>query len=270
MEQKMSRASLQNGGGPGSSISLAAETIRVRNALIEKFTGEPLDEMNHFMNTALAAEKNELRRLGILAARIFLLRTRIANLQDFNRDPSLPNISEINVGELDLGGANMHAVDNNDDNVAEIEDGWARLKMTSPGEIQGVRFLSGAIIDAKPDDAEKLIQSGKAVRVDENGDITNFDEDDFDNQDEDDSNAAAVDHAEDANGNGEANDSDSAETNENTSAVMTDKQTVEAENDEQPAMATADEDASEDYTIANAEQPVSPDNELSDSTDDKT
>ena len=61
----MSRVSLQNGGGPGSSISLAPETIKVRNALIEKFTDEPLDEMNHFMNTALAAETNELRRIGI-------------------------------------------------------------------------------------------------------------------------------------------------------------------------------------------------------------
>jgi hypothetical protein len=270
MEKKMGKVSLQNGGGPGSSISLAPETIRVRNALIEKFTAEPLDEMNHFMNTALAAEKNELRRLGILAARIFLLRTRIANLQDFNRDPSLTNISEINVGELDLGGANMHAVDSNDDNVAKIEDGWARLKMTSPGEIQGVRFLSGAIIDAKPEDAEKLIQSGKAVRVDENGDSSDFDEDDFDNQDDDDSNAAAVDHAEDANGDSEANDSDSAEADENTSAVLTDEQTVEAENDEQPAIAAADDVASEDGTIANAEQPVSPDNKLSDNADDKT
>ena len=146
----MSRVSLQNGGGPGSSISLAPETIRVRNALIEKFTGEPLDEMNHFMNTALATEKNELRRIGILAARIFLLRTRIANLQDFNRDPSLTDISKINIGDLDLGGANMDAADDSDDDVTKIEDGWARLKMTSPGEVQGVRFLSGAIIDAKP------------------------------------------------------------------------------------------------------------------------
>ena len=77
----MSRVSLQNGGGPGSTISLAPETIKVRNALIEKFTGEPLDEMNHFMNTALATEKNELRRLGILAARIFLL-------TDAHRQPS--------------------------------------------------------------------------------------------------------------------------------------------------------------------------------------
>jgi hypothetical protein len=270
MEQKMSRVSLQNGGGPGSSISLAPETIRVRNALIEKFTGQPLDEMNHFMNTALAAEKNELRRLGILAARIFLLRTRIANLQDFNRDPSLPNIAEINVDELDLGGANMDAADNNDDNVTKIEDSWERLKMSSPGEIQGVRFLSGAIIDAKPDDAEKLIQSGKAVRVDKNVDIADFDEDDFENQDDADSNAAAADHAEDANGDSEANDSDSAETDENTSAVTTDEQTVEAGNDEQPAMAAADETVSEDDTIANAEQPASPDNKLLDNADDKT
>ena len=29
-----------------------------------------------------------------------------------------------------------------DDDVTEIEDGWARLKMTSPGEVHGVRFLS--------------------------------------------------------------------------------------------------------------------------------
>ena len=238
----MSRVSLQNGGGPGSSISLAPETIRVRNALIEKFTGEPLDEMNHFMNTALAAEKNELRRIGILAARIFLLRTRIAKLQDFNRDPSLTDIPEINVGELDLGVANMDAADNSDEDVNKIEDGWARLKMTSPGEVQGVRFLSGAIIDAKPEDAEKLIRSGKAIRVDENGDIINFDEDDSDNQDEAGSTGETSDLAEDANGNSEASNSDSAEAGENTSAVMTDEQTVEVENDEQPAMANADED----------------------------
>ena len=175
----MSRVSLQDGAGPGSSISLAPETIKVRNALIEKFTGEPLDEMNHFMNTALATEKNELRRIGILAARIFLLRARVANLQDFNRDPSMTQIPEVNVATLDLGGASVDAIDVADEPATEIEDGWARLKMTSPGEVQGVRFLSGAIIDAKPEDAEKLIRSGKAVRVDEIGNIIEPQQDDF-------------------------------------------------------------------------------------------
>ena len=266
----MSRVSLQNGGGPGSSISLAPETIRVRNALIEKFTGEPLDEMNHFMNTALAAETNELRRIGILAARIFLLRTRIANLRDFNRDPSLTNISEINVGALDLGGATMDTADVSDDDVTEIEEGWGRLKMTSAGAVQGVRFLSGAIIDAKPEDAEKLIRAGKAVRVDENGNIIDFHEDDFDNQDEAGSGAEAEDRTKDENGNREARDSDNAETRENTSSAMTDEQTAEAENDEQPVMAAADDASSDDAATAEAESLVSPDDESSDNADNKT
>lgn len=269
----MSRVSLQNGGGPGSSISLAPETIKVRNALIEKFTGEPLDEMNHFMNTALATETNELRRIGILAARIFLLRTRIANLQDFNRDPSLTNISEINVGALDLGGANMDAADDDDDDVTEIEDGWARLKMTSPGEVQGVRFLSGAIIDAKPEDAEKLIQSGKAVRVDENGNIIEFLGDDFDNQDATNSAAEAKDHATDENGGSEANDSDNANDDETMPSAMTEEQTADAANDEQAVIATADNATSDDTTIADAaeiEQPTSTNDELSVNADDKT
>ena len=273
MEQKMSRVSLQNGGGPGSSISLAPETIKVRNALIEKFTGEPLDEMNHFMNTALATETNELRRIGILAARIFLLRTRIANLQDFNRDPSLTNISEINVGALDLGGANMDAADDDDDDVTEIEDGWARLKMTSPGEVQGVRFLSGAIIDAKPEDAEKLIQSGKAVRVDENGNIIEFLGDDFDNQDATNSAAEAKDHATDENGGSEANDSDNADDDETMPSAMTEEQTADAANNEQAVIATADNATSDDTTIADAaeiEQPTSTNDELSVNADDKT
>ncbi len=269
----MSRVSLQNGGGPGSSISLAPETIKVRNALIEKFTGEPLDEMNHFMNTALATETNELRRIGILAARIFLLRIRIANLQDFNRDPSLTDILEINVGALDLGGANMDAADDDDDDVTEIEDGWARLKMTSPGEIQGVRFLSGAIIDAKPEDADKLIQSGKAVRVDENGNIIEFLEDDFDNQDEAGSAVEAEAHATDENGSSEANDSDNANADETMPPAVADEATTEAADDEQPVMATADNATSDDAAITDAaetEQPNSADDALSDNADDQT
>ncbi len=234
----MSRVSLQNGGGPGSSISMAPETIKVRNALIEKFTGEPLDEMNHFMNTALATETNELRRIGILAARIFLLRTRIANLQDFNRDPSLTDIPEINVGALDLASANIDAAEDGDD-VTEIEDGWARLKMTSSGEVQGVRFLSGAIIDAKPEDAEKLIQSGKAIRVDENV-------------------------------GSEASDSDNANAGENMSSTMTDEQIAKAENDEQPVMAAADDATADDADAAETKQPNSAADEVSDNADDET
>jgi hypothetical protein len=146
--------------------------------------------------------------------------------------------------------------------------------MTSPGEVQGVRFLSGAIIDAKPEDAEKLIRSGKAVRVDENGNIIDFHEDDFDNQDAATSATEAEINAEDANGGSDANDSDNAATDadaeETMPPAMTDEQTVEAENDEQPVMAAADDAPSDDAATAEAEPPVSPDDESSDNADNKT
>jgi len=252
METKMSRVSLQDGAGPGSSISLAPETIKVRNALIEKFTGEPLDEMNHFMNTALASEKNELRRIGILAARIFLLRTRVANLQDFNRDPSMTQIPEVNVATLDLGGASVDAIEVADEPATEIEDGWARLKMTSPGEVQGVRFLSGAIIDAKPEDAEKLIGSGKAVRVDEMGNIIEPQQDDFaETSDAATSETDLADAGQDENGSSAADTSEidtdaSIATAEDGISSNSDTPAAETINDDQPDAETPtaeDEDA---------------------------
>ncbi len=165
----MSRASLPDGAGPGSSISLAPETIKIRNALIEKFTDKPLEEMNQFMQTALDHEGNELRRLGIIAARIFLLRNRVANLQEFNRNQSLTKIADINPATLDLG---QGIFSDQADEIATGEDTtsvWARLQMTEAGEVNGVRFLPGAIIDAKPIDAQKLVQSGKAIYIDEDG-----------------------------------------------------------------------------------------------------
>ena len=51
---------------------------------------------------------------------------------------------------------------------------------------------------------------------------------------------------------------------------MTDEQTVEAANDEQPAMAAADELQVKMPLLPTPSSPVSPDNELSDNADDKT
>ncbi len=185
----MSIASLSDGAGPGSSISLAPETIRVRNALIEKFSGEPLEDMQSFMANALAHETDELRRLGILAARIYLLRNRVAKLKEFNRDPELPSIPKLDTTTLSLSLPGDETVISDDAPIEEQAESWSRIKMTEPGEVNGVRFLAGTIIDAKKADAEKLIDSGRAVRIDEDGNIVEHHSDDFVNAD------AATDHA---------------------------------------------------------------------------
>jgi len=179
----MSTASLSDGAGPGSSISLAPETIRVRNALIEKFSGEPLEDMQSFMANALAHETDELRRLGILAARIYLLRNRVAKLKEFNRDPELPSIPKLDTTTLSLSLPGDETVISDDAPIEEQAESWSRIKMTEPGEVNGVRFLAGTIIDAKKADAEKLIDSGRAVRIDEDGNIVEHHADDFVNAD---------------------------------------------------------------------------------------
>ena len=170
--KKMTIASLSTGNGPGSSIPLAPETIRVRNALIEKFSGAPLEEMSNFMTMALANETDELRRLGILAARIYILRSRVANLREFNRNPSLTSLPTLDTTKLSLNLPSSNDTTVTDDGEASsIIDQWSRIQMTEPGEVNGVRFLPGTIIDVQTQDADKLISSGKAVCVDMEGNI---------------------------------------------------------------------------------------------------
>ena len=167
----MSRVSISTGAGPGSSISLAPETIRIRDALIEKFMGEPVDTMNQFMSQALQRETDEFRRLGILAARIYILRHRITNVQEFNRNPTLTAVPEITTASLNAGlpGFDEAATDDSGDSDNEPNIVWTKIQMREAGEVNGVRFLAGTIIDAKQRDAEKLVSSGRAVYIDEDG-----------------------------------------------------------------------------------------------------
>jgi hypothetical protein len=167
----MSRVSISTGAGPGSSVSLAPETIRIRDALIEKFMGEPVDTMNQFMSQALQRETDEFRRLGILAARIYILRHRITNVQEFNRNPALTAVPEITTASLNAGlpGFDETATDDSGDSDNEPNIVWTKIQMREAGEVNGVRFLAGTIIDAKQRDAEKLVSSGRAVYIDEDG-----------------------------------------------------------------------------------------------------
>ena len=167
----MSRVSISTGAGPGSSVSLAPETIRIRDALIEKFMGEPVDTMNQFMSQALQRETDEFRRLGILAARIYILRHRITNVQEFNRNPTLTAVPEITTASLNAGlpGFDETATDDSGESDNESNILWTKIQMREAGEVNGVRFLAGTIIDAKQRDAEKLVSSGRAVYIDEDG-----------------------------------------------------------------------------------------------------
>ena len=162
----MKSASLTYGAGPGSTITLTAETIRVRDAIIEKFSDKSLAELNSFIATALAAEKDDNKRLGILAARVYILRMRMQNISSFNRDPSQKAISELTPADM-LKAPQTEGTNAGEDGESEIPEDmyeeWNELKVVESGEINGVRIPKGVTITVGVEDARRLIETKKAV-----------------------------------------------------------------------------------------------------------
>jgi hypothetical protein len=165
-EKNMKSASLTYGAGPGSTITLTAETIRVRDAIIGKFSDKSLAELNSFIATALSAEKDDNKRLGILAARVYILRMRMQNISSFNRDPSQKAISELTPADM-LKAPQTEGKNAGEDGESEIPEDmyeeWNELKVVESGEINGVRIPKGVTITVGIEDARRLIKTKKAV-----------------------------------------------------------------------------------------------------------
>jgi len=162
----MKSAFLSHGAGPGSTISLTAETIRVRDAIIEKFSDKSLTELNSFIETALGTEQDENKRLGILAARVYILRMRMQNIASFNRDPSQTSLSEVTPADLMRGKTSPEATEeaSGEGNVPEeTYQEWNELTVIEAGEINGVRIPKGVTITVGIEDARRLIETKKAV-----------------------------------------------------------------------------------------------------------
>ena len=162
----MKSASLSHGAGPGSTITLTAETIRVRDAIIEKFSDKSLPELNSFIETALGTEQDENKRLGILAARVYILRMRMQNIASFNRDPLQTSLSEVTPADLMRGKASQPTGEeaSGEGNVSEeVYQEWNELTVIEAGEINGVRIPKGVTITVGIEDARRLIETNKAV-----------------------------------------------------------------------------------------------------------
>ena len=155
----MAPATISNSAGPGSATELSPVTIAVRDKIIEKFTDLPLEDMNESVKRLLTQEKDEQKRLGILAARVFILRQRIVKLAEAetervvgSRSPNVDDTLEA-TGDLDVG--------------EEVSSEWTRLRILEDCEVNGVRFPRTVIVDVKSADAELLVANGKAELVDE-------------------------------------------------------------------------------------------------------
>ena len=170
----MKSAALTHGSGPGSAIALSATSIRVRDAIIEKFIDKSLDELNSFLASALDSETDESKRIGILAARVYILRTRISKISEFNENPLMNKVEEVSPHELVNRFDDEEPEMSFDQAEAEAETElaeWNELVTIEDGEVNGVRIPSGVTITVGREDAARLLETGKAAQVAEDGSV---------------------------------------------------------------------------------------------------
>ena len=155
----MASSTIPNSAGPGSSIELSEVTISVRDKVIEKFADEPLDKMNESVKMLLNHEQDEQKRLGILAARVYILRQRIAKLSEVDNQRVVTSAPP----KPETDTASAESQDAGNENASE----WTRLRILEDCEVNGVRFPKTVIIDVKSEDAAKLIENGNAELIEE-------------------------------------------------------------------------------------------------------
>ena len=150
-----------NRAGAGSSILLSPELVAIRAKLIDACDGKTFSDTIDFLKQLLDKEKDEQKRLGILAARVYVLRQRITDIQE-KEDATL--LSNFMAPEQD--SYDNFSEDTFVENIDEEDDtSWVRLRITENSIVKGVRFPKGVIVDVHHEEAENLIGAGKAEIV---------------------------------------------------------------------------------------------------------
>ena len=147
-----------NRAGAGSSVLLSPEIIAIRTKLIEACDGKTFADTIAFLKQLLDKEEDEQKRLGILAARVLVLRQRVSHIQE-KEDAS--DISQF-VALTRSVVVDDDEKDTEDEAEASDNESWVRVRITENSIVKGVRFPKGVIVDVHHEEADALIEAGKA------------------------------------------------------------------------------------------------------------
>ena len=125
---------------------LAPEIEAARDKIIDHFEDKPFAELKEFVQKLLETEEDETKRIGALAARVYLLRKRIIDFEEtVEFVPAIEPLGELDVADDETTGRS-----------------WARVRVLENCEVNGMRLPEGIIVDVSAADAQRLIDAGHA------------------------------------------------------------------------------------------------------------
>ena len=146
-----------NRAGAGSSVLLSPEIVAIRTKLIEACDGKTFADTIEFLKQLLDKEEDEQKRLGILAARVLVLRQRVSHIQEKEDASDISQFVALTRSVVD-----DDEKDTEDETDASDNETWVRVRITENSIVKGVRFPKGVIVDVHHEEADALIEAGKA------------------------------------------------------------------------------------------------------------
>ena len=146
-----------NRAGAGSSVLLSPEIVAIRTKLIEACDGKTFADTIEFLKQLLNKEEDEQKRLGILAARVLVLRQRVSHIQEKEDASDISQFVALTRSVVD-----DDEKDTEDEADASDDESWIRVRITENSIVKGVRFPKGVIVDVHHEEADALIEAGKA------------------------------------------------------------------------------------------------------------
>ncbi len=138
--------------------TLSLSIVKQRDSFLSKFKELTLDKLSLKLKELLEAEKDEIKRIVILASRVQTIRKRIENISPVK---AIKEIIESDKLEKEPDKKSQN-VSTNDVNANQE---WIRVIITESTEVNGVRFPEGIQVDVTKNDSERLISSGKASLI---------------------------------------------------------------------------------------------------------
>lgn len=144
--------------------TLSYQIIEKRDLLLDKFDHLTLEELSIKIKEFLVSEIDELSKVAFLAARVTIVNRRLQSIlnAEFKNDNTIDN--NIKKNDSFINDILVNKKTKND----EVPLEWVRVQIKETTEVNGVRFPSGIQIDVTLEDSKKIIDSGKAILIEDN------------------------------------------------------------------------------------------------------
>ena len=142
-------------------MDLSEKIIDKKEELLDEFENLSLDEIAKKIKLIENRDDNVIFKIAYLAARISVLNQRIQTL--INENSANDNL----IRENNDSGNIIEKIIKSSKKPQEIPVEWVRVQIKETTEVNGVRFPSGIQIDVTDEDAKQMIESNKAILLEE-------------------------------------------------------------------------------------------------------